>query len=508
MTKSESSLLNNARYNAIAVASGSLSRLLAGMVVARHLGPDLNGRYAFLLWLVESLVLLFNVGLPGALNRFLAHQLGRADKVAVQRMVRFGLWSGLVLSSFVALVTFGAAHMYVLADQAMSPLAFALALLAAVQMWMGLTQSILMGLHQFRVYSRAVVAAAVVLVIGQTLGVAGWGLEGAIYGALASFAVGAILLTRAAMNASNSEVSASSGTIQLDPAFLHYARDTWLATLISAVVWGRSELFFLERLSSSQEAGYFSVGLLFTSIVVQSVNLISGALLPHLSRLVGAGETTKLHDHYSRITVFIALWAFPLSIGGIALMPQLLPIVFGQSYAGAAQAVQWLMATGLLTFATVGSAVVYGQGDAYIIRNWSLLGAALHVALCTIIAPHYGAVGVAISRLLVQAMMIAIGFYLLETRYGLPVPFRPLLRLLFAGCACGLAANVTAELAGSGVTAVGLGVAIGAVVYLISLRVLRAITGDDASALRALVAGLPPFLGKPANLVLSVMVTR
>jgi O-antigen/teichoic acid export membrane protein len=493
----------------VAVASGSVSRLLTGIVVARLLGPDLNGRYVFLLWLVESLVLVFNAGLPSALNRFLAHQLGRADAGAVQRMVRLGLWGGLVLSAGVALATFGLAHWYALAEYANPSLAAFLALLAAAQMWMGLAQSTLMGLHQFRAYAGAVVVAAIVLVIGQAIGVAGWGLDGAIYGALVSYAVGALLLIRAVVRAVPLNVSAPVATSQLDPTFLPYARDAWLAALISAVVWGRSELFFLERLSSPQEAGYFAAGLLFASLVVQSVNLISGALLPHLSRLVGAGDTTRLRSDYQRMTVFIALWAFPTSLLGMALMPQLIQVVFGTAYTEAAPAAQWLMATGLLTFATVGSAMVYGQGDAHIIRNWSLLGAVLLVALCTWLAPAYGAVGVAIGRLLVQATMIAISFYLLRTRYDLPVPFRPLLQILLAACASGLAAGMATNLATvGGVMAIAMGIAGGSLIYLIALRVLRAISAADAAVLRALLCRLPSFLATPANTLLSIAVSR
>jgi hypothetical protein len=85
---------------------------------------------------------------------------------------RRGLWGGLVLSAGVALATFGLAHWYALAEYANPSLAAFLALLAAAQMWMGLAQSILMGLHQFRAYAGAVVVAAIVLVVGQAIGVA------------------------------------------------------------------------------------------------------------------------------------------------------------------------------------------------------------------------------------------------------------------------------------------------------------------------------------------------
>lgn len=500
----EVSLAEKVRWNAVAVAAGSLSRLLSGIVVARLLGPELNGRYAFLIWLVEAIVLLCHAGMPGALNRFLALHFGRAEAEAAQNIVRFGLLAGMALSLTVALATFGVVYLYFFSEQTAPGLAASLGLLAAAQLWTGLAQSMLMGLHQFRAYARAVTVAALVLVIGQGVGASGWGLPGAIYGGLASYAVAAVLLTRAVAKGARWESLVKAGAPRMERSFLLYARDTWLAALISAVVWGRTELFFLERFSVPQEAGYFAVGLIFSSLIVQAVNLISGALLPHLSSLVGARETVRLQDDYRRISIFIALFTFPATLGGIALLPELMTLVFGPAYAGAIPAAQWLMSTGLLAFATVGSAVVYGQGDAHIIRNWSLLGAGLLSALCVLLAPAYGAAGVAAARVAVQVTMVAIGFYLLRSLYRLPVPVLVLFKLLFASIACGLGASAMVHLVG-GVAGIALAVVAGTITYLVALRALGAIPSEDAAALQRLCDRLPTIVRKPGNKLLALV---
>lgn len=509
MTAPDLSLAAKARWNASAVAVGSLSRLLGGVVVARLLGPDLNGQFAFLLWLTESLVLVFSVGLPVTLNRYLALNMGQGDEVAARRMMRFSLRAGIVLSLFAAIAAYWLTQHFLSAAAPTTEMAAALALLVAAQLWSGLAQAALIGLQHFRAYARLVMVFALILLAGQIVGATGWGLHGAIYGTLASYAVSAVLFLRGAAQVCIWKTDMATSESSLDSTVAAYALNGWLATVISAVVWGRAELFFLDHFSTGREAGFFAAGLVFSSLVVHAVSLVSGALLPHLAYVVGEGETTRLHNDYRRITVFIALLTFPLALGGVALMPELIKLVFGTAYADATPAAQWLMATGLLAFATVGSSVVYGYGDARIIRNWSVLGACLMVLLCTLLAPTAGAAGVAAARFLVQALMIAVGYYyVLRGRYGLPVPLRALGMLLAAGVCCGLAANLTSQLAGGGLAGIVLGTAGGATIYCLLVRVFRVVPAEVATSLDKLLSKLPPMVARPGRALVSLVCSR
>jgi len=508
MTSPNLSLAAKASWNATAVLIGSLGRLLAGLVVARQLGPNLNGQYAFLLWLTESLVLVFGVGLPNALNRFQALRIGQGDEVNAQHIIRFSLHAGFILGLFASLVAYSLCLHSLPAGTAAKQIAVALALLVAAQLWVGLAQSILTGLQYFRTYARATVFSSLALVIGQIVGVIGWGLNGAIYGSLVSYLASIVIFLRPVMqtNLWRKRLTASEST--LGHPIAAYALDAWFSGLISAVVWGRAELFFLDRFSNVREVGFFSAGLVFSSVVVQIVNLISGALLPHFSYLVGRAELACLHNHYRRLTVFIALLAFPLSLGGVALMPEIVKLVFGASYSAATPAAQWLMATGLLSFSTVASTIVYSYGDAHIIRNWSILGAVLMVLLCTLLAPAAGAAGVSAARFIVQALLIGIGFYLLRKRYDLPLPFRPLLLLLISAICCAVAAGLVLLLAGGGLVGILLSVVFGSTFYLLMLRRLCVVSDEDTGTIRRFFRRLHPSFGKYASILISFIGSR
>lgn len=501
------SLVAKARWNALAAASGSLSRLLAGVAIARLLGPEHNGHFAFLMWLAESLVLLFSVGLPTTLNRFLALKMGRGEEAIVLRILHFSLRAGLVMSLLAVFATYVLA-LHLMKDSATSDMASALAWLVAVQLWAGLTQAILIGLQHFRAYARIVVLSSLVLVVGQIIGTLGWGLQGAIYGTLASYLVSAALNLRAILQTPLWKRQPTENIFDIARSITPYARDAWLAGLISAVTWGRAELFFLEWFSTAREMGYFAAGMVFSSLLIQAVGLVSGAFLPHLSYLVGEGKKERVGEDYRRMIIFIALPIFPLALGGIALMPDIVPLLFGAAYADATPAAQWLMAAGILAFASAGSAVVYSHGDAHIIRNWSVLGACLLVLLCILLAPVAGAEGVAAARFFVQSFMIGIGFYLLRSRYDMPVPLRPLVMLLAAAASCAVAASLISQLVGGGVAGILCGIACGATVYGLMLRMFNVISAEDAATLANLFARLPSMLGKPAAMLIKLVGPR
>ncbi len=507
LTSPNTSLASKTKWSALAAASGSGSRLLAGIAVARLLGPEANGEVALAFWVTELFVLIFSLGLPGTINRFLALRLGQGDAPAASGITKSILKVGFLLCA----LAFLAAYFCIGHFSTLSPTAemtVAISFLIITQLSSGICQAILNGLHAFRAYAMITMVSSIFLIIGQVIGTQHWGTDGAIYGALASYVIGAALLLRAVVK---SGVWGSEGAIThsgIDGTFLAYARDAWLAGLISAVVWGRAELFFLGEFSTKTEAGYFVAGLVFSSLIIQTVNLITGALLPHLSNLIGRGCLARVESDYRQLTVFIALVTFPITLGGIALMPDIMLLVLGSDYIGAVPAARCLMATGLLACASVGSSVIYGHGDAHIIRNWSVVGAILLVACCLVLTPMLGALGAASARFFVQASMIGVGFYLVSSRYGIFLPLNTLGKTLAAGFCSAVLAAYSSRLAGGGGLGVGVGIVCGAVTYLVLVRKLSIISEQDNTTLSRVFARSPFVINRIGSLLLTSIHSR
>ncbi|MGU5121379.1 hypothetical protein MAX20_28485, partial [Escherichia coli] len=106
--------------------------------------------------------------------------------------------------------------------------------------------------------------------VGQTLGSAVWGVAGALGGAAAGFTLTAALAFRHGGGgaADPHRIGVPDGAGLPRSAFWSYALNAWGAAVISAVTWGRTELLFLERLSTHAEAGYFPAALVFSSLSV------------------------------------------------------------------------------------------------------------------------------------------------------------------------------------------------------------------------------------------------
>jgi O-antigen/teichoic acid export membrane protein len=253
-----------------------------------------------------------------------------------------------------------------------------------------------------------------------------YGVNGAIAALALSFAVqfvlGGAFLWRGSRHSRQELPESAKG----------YALYSWLAAVVSAVVWTRAEIFFLNHYSTSREAGYFSVALTFASLINIAAGLLTGALMPHFTTAVANSDTKELQTSYRRMTLFVAACVFPIGIGGATVMPELLPLVFGKSFVAAVRPAQILMISGVLAFAGVGSSLIYATGRSKFIFCSSCVGALLIVSGCPFVSDHYGASGVAYVRLSVQIIMIGVGTIFIRKILNISLPYAGMARIALA----------------------------------------------------------------------------
>ena len=498
------SLASRISWHAAASAIGSAGRLLTTMILARLLGPENMGQFTFATWLVEVGVLGVSLGVPSAVSRHVAVTSARGASAGLAQLLRpLALW-GVASTGIGSALVFTLGLIWVFPKSGW-PLSVALALVLCCQLWAGVAQAVLVGLQRFKSLAAVATYGSLTSLAAAGVGSALWGVAGAIIGTGLGFAVSAAFAACLVRDAWRQGVSRESATIGLSRDFWEYALNTWGAAVISAVVWGRTELFFLERLAGHMEVAYFGVGLVFSSVTVQLIQLFTGGLMPHFASLVGRGEAKVIDRDYERLTTLAAGVSFATSFFAIALMPELLAVMFGASYTEAVAAGRWLAASGLWTFATVGSAVIYGLGDAALIRRWSLLGAFLMIVGCYILVPGYGAAGAAAARFAVQGIMVTVGSLILQYRYGLTFPIRRLTRLLGAAAIGGLLARTAATVAGGGLSGLAAGMMVGVLAYLVALRLMRIVDPDLGAALVGAARRAPRPLGRLCRTLIELL---
>jgi len=254
------------------------------------------------------------------------------------------------------------------------------------------------------------------------------------------------------------------------------------------------EIFFIERYWSSHEVGLFSAALTLASIAIYGPVLLRGACVPHFANLLGAGDRKSIDRTYGAGTRLMSLIAFPIGLGGAAIVPVLLPVLYGDQFAPARPMAAVLTGLSCLTFAGVGSALVYGIGYTRFVALVEGAGGAASIAACFLIIPHYGAWGAVWVRVGIQTAIIV--FQTLYITFGLKfhVPYLHILKTLCAAILCAATAwGVIFFLPHA--AAVPLAIVLGSIAYVFSVRHLGVVRYED---LQGVVHSFPLGSGQDA----------
>ena len=496
------SLASKTAWSAAASVCSLFGRLIAQIVIARMLGPEGFGRIVYMVWLIEIGNVCSNFGLPGTLTRYLAelHGQGKKEQAHVFAQWVYLRYTGLALAGSIAVgVLFFNSSQYAGLESAL-PLLMLLFLTRGLQT---INQADLAGQQRFDLLTRINVVATIALLAGVCIGGYFYGVAGVLFG----YVTGAVFPALYSF----SMLRGFSFRKKMDGALrrrvMKFAVNTWMAMVVSAFVWSRMEIFFLERYWNPHEVAMFTVGLTFAMMIRQAAQMFSGAFMSHFSELVGMENRKAIQKHYETATRLIAYAVFPLSMGGAAIMPVLLPLMFGAEFAPAVPNAMVLIAGSVLAFSHIGSSLVYAMEKSSFIAIGGFAGAVLSVTGCIVVVPIYGAWGAVWSRTIVQFSMIALGTWYITRCLHFSFPFRKLGWTFLAALLCSLAAWSIVHI-WSAPFALGVAIFLGAVVYVVFMRLFKVVSAEEMRHLQNVFAKTPFKLGGLINSCLSWVVAR
>lgn len=461
-------------------------RFGAGLLVARLLGPEAFGRVVYWLWLADIAATCAHLALPASLTRFLAERLGAGDAGAAGAL-RAWIWR-----RFLVLAAVGAG-VVALASLGSGPRnALLLAAYFFAQSTWTLAQADLAGQGRFSVSAKINVTAGIILLAAVGIGAH---LAGA-NGALAGYLIGVGTAAGAGVVCVGRGKSAAAPGADLRRAIGRFALPTWIAVVLGALVWGRLELFFLERSRSVHEVGLFAVGLSLVTLATQGPVLLADALMPHFASLAGAERHHEVNATYGRATRLIAVLVLPLALGTAAIMPVLLPGIYGDAFRPAVPIASVLVTGAAVQVGVVGGTLIYGLGHARAIAMISAVGAVLGIIAGLSLIPETGAWGAAWARVGIQLGMTAAGFWFVQRRLGCVVPWSAMARAAAAAIACALVARLIVATWPVPLALVPAVIG-GALTYVFAVRVLRVLAPDDVAGLTRLAQPLPAAFAGP-----------
>jgi len=462
----------------VTVSGGFLCNLL----IARLLGVEGTGRVAYLVWLGEIGTVVFTLGLAPSLTRYLA-ELGADGRDDGAR--GFASWAARRYASLALLGTAGVvAFGPRLTQGSLSSAAWA----AVGALFLGrgleaLYRAYLTGQQRFGALSKIAFVSATARITGVGVGAATGGVTGALLGYLAGSLAPALLGVRLLA------VGGAPPPAPLRARVWRYSVRAWIAAVLSAFVWTRMELFFLEHYWNAGELAMFTVGLTLASVATTGPLLLGGALTPHFAERHGAADHDAVRRGFASATRVMAALLFPVCFGLAALVPVLLPALFGAEFAPAVPNAVVLVLTSALAFGTVGSSLLYGLERSGFMALTGTVGAVLACAGMLLVVPAGGSWGAVWVRAALQVLFVVWGHFHIA-RLGYPVPVRALGRTAAAAAACALAAFGVIRLVPA-VWALAPAIVLGAVVYAAGLRALRALVPEDLERLRFHAARAP-----------------
>jgi O-antigen/teichoic acid export membrane protein len=217
-------------------------------------------------------------------------------------------------------------------------------------------------------------------------------------------------------------------------AFLLRAVPFGLVSFMTSIYF-TIDLALLGWLVAGQQLGNYAAATKVLSLLVVVPGLLMNAALPGISSVVG--DRARLTALASRLSHWMAVTGFPLCVGAAIFAPQLIRIVFGQSYEGAVPLTRVLAIAAALALASniVGNIL----GAARVVRPLLIqngIAVVFNVGGNLLLVPRYGVSASAWLTVATEAFVLSAALVLVRAHVDLRTPtraaFRPVLATLIA----------------------------------------------------------------------------
>lgn len=463
-------------YFRAAMAGGvtRLSTLIFGfastIIVARVLGAEQNGIVAYAIWLSTTAVGIAELGIGNVLTRY-----GDGYRFGVdwkdQSGTLFLPFAVATTAMTLAFVGWGLIQ-YGHGDVADAVFWFATAVLAAVTGLAVFAGSIARGLRRWGEASRDVLIGCLLQVPAVFVGAWYFGVPGAICGYLVRNLPQAISLRHYVD-------PRRLRSIVLSKPLKSYARDSWLSNLSGMLIWTRVEYIFIGFYCDNLQIGYYTIGLSLASLMNQLSMQLSGEIVPFLGRHHDDDDHDEIKKIYQSMSRMMALLMFPLCLGGAAITPELVSTLFGAAFVPATRVSELLVAMSAVSaLATVPASLIASRERTDVFVWATPLAGFLMVTGLAVTVPFGEGLAAAAVRSVVHGLwFVGLTFFVWRT-FRIALPIASLTRILISAAACAVAARLTI-VSVPGPLGIVAAIGVGAIVYLLSLRLTRAFADLD-----------------------------
>lgn len=484
------SFLRNTLLGFSSGASVALAGFIGNAITARLLGPDNLGVLAYVVFCVTIASMIASLGIGIVQQRFIPNLRaeGKNDEAdgLIGATTRWSTVAAIVCSFLLFAYLYGPGRDPTAGlSETSRNLVIAVALIWFVCWRMAeIYQFYLRGEQRFGELARLSAYSAVIKLMVIALGAYLFGIPGALAGYVAGNLLPAARISRLR------RIKSHLGP-ELRREVTRFALTAWVTAVLGGFVFGRTEILFLERYTGIGAVGLFAAAVTVAEMAVQLPPLLLSALLPRFSEQYGLGERDHMHRLYRSATALIAMVIVPLCVGLAATAPVLVPLLFGDEFEGAVPVATVLLIAAALS--SLGVTTLYllqsiGKTGFLLMSNGvGLIGT---IVLGFILVPHFGLMGAAWSRGVVQVSVVLIETWYVTRKLGISPPYRALGAIALASVTQGVVAYFLCLKLGG---ALSLLVAIPAamITYLAAVRILAVTRNVDPALRERLITKAP-----------------
>jgi O-antigen/teichoic acid export membrane protein len=432
------SALRNGLWNSLSRIVLGAAQIFGSILIVRSLtSAEEYGVFSYYAWLAGILSTLGVLAFPNSLTKVASELRGTNSDDEAQALMRWLFFVLLAVNGLLGLAVAGRAW-FVPAPQQYYLLI--VALVPLMNVLVRLFSSLLWGYEQYRPIAIATSFAGVAqfVLIGVAY-VADWGVSGYLVAVVLSMNVFIPLIL---LLSQGRRLIISALSIAHWPSrktlvqYFDFFKPAALIIIFDAIVWQRSEVFFLERFSATEEIGFYSLAFSVIAIFIALGHSLVNGYYPAISREYGAGNWVRIRQQVSQAMLLAVIYATPLLFGGWVTIERLTLVMYGEKMLPMVDAARVLF-IGLVPAVVAG---VLGLTIGALSQVWlqvrigitlAILNIVLDVVLITWL--QYGAVGAAIANTGTQLTYAFWLYVVVRELSGVSLPWQNIFMVMAIG---------------------------------------------------------------------------
>ena len=500
--------VKNVLFSLVNNIMGLLSGVVLSVIVARYLGPKNLGTYHLVTWTLSIAMLFVNLGIAMSLKKHVAEYLGRNDHRSIAGLINFliriRISVAMAVTSFLIIFSGTVAGYFDLPEAQQYFIWAAIAILpSSLSEIFGAS---LLGIQKYK-YSTVIslVMTPLSFVLSLAVLMAGYGIIGLIVVSTFTSTIGCIVNYWAARRESLLDWSVRLPR-DMRSGIARFNLGVIAMNFLDAIVWQRSEVFFLGKFRTMPEVGFYSLAYNFTFTAVSFfASAIINVLIPIHSKAFGAKDHSGMEKIYQKSIQYLAMVSLPIAIGGAVLADRIVLTLYGVEYLPTAMAMSVLFLSS--AGGRIGGAfasVMYSANMVRIKIYTAIIWATINITLDLLLIPRYGVMGAVIANSSTQLMGVFTGPFIIYYLFRFVFPIAVFLRVMAGALTMGGAVWLLKGLFPGTAGLIAL-VVIGGVIYLIAVVLFRTVSMEDIEVLKRGGDRLPIFLQGRYRTMLSLV---